>query len=109
MRILVANDPVTYRDAIASALRVVHDDLDIIDVPASELDSFIAYLDPDLVICSHLSEVVETRTRTWILLYPNLERRVEVNVDGTWTRHEDMEMDAILDLIGQERLRCPAS
>jgi hypothetical protein len=109
MRILLANDPVTCRDAIACMLRVVHEDLDVIDIPADQLDTFVAYLEPDLVICSHLTEVVETRARNWILLYPNLERRVEVSVDGARTRYEDLDINAILALIGEERSRRLAS
>lgn len=105
MRILLANEPATCRDAIAVTLRVLHDDIEVVDVPADDLDTCTAYLAPDLVICSRVSEVVEMRVRAWILLYPDLERRVEVTIDGTRTCYEDLELDGILEVIRGERLR----
>lgn len=105
MRILLANEPAVCRDAIASTLRVLHDDIEVIDVPPIDLDACIAYLGPDVVICSRVSEIVETRTRAWILLYPDMERRVEVSVDGSRTRYADLELDSILEFVRIEHER----
>ena len=80
--IVVANEPCVYRDVLATTLQELRPELDVMEVDPGQLDSTVARVLPQLVVCSELSEVIETRSPAWIVLYPNGESRAELSVDG---------------------------
>lgn len=70
-RVLVANDPAAYRDAISRALRAMRPEVEVLDVPPGDLDREYARLQPALIVCSRLTNVVESGLSDWIELYPD--------------------------------------
>jgi hypothetical protein len=82
MRMLVANELRAYREAIAGAVQALRPHLEVIAVEPEDLDRDVAHLMPQLVLCSELTEVVETRCLAWVVLYPNGETRAVVNIAG---------------------------
>ena len=56
---------------------------------------------PQLVLCSRLSEVVETRCLAWVLLYPHGEARVVINVAGRRHTVPDPRVNGLLRVVAQ--------
>jgi hypothetical protein len=82
MRILVANEPRSYREVIATTLQVLRPHLEVIEVEPEDLDREVVRLVPNMVLCSRLSEAVETRPIAWVVLYPNGETQAVISIAG---------------------------
>ena len=68
MRIPVANERRSYREAIAGAVQVLRPHLAVITVESEDLDEEVVHHDPDLVQCSRLSRIVERWPRDWVVI-----------------------------------------
>jgi uncharacterized protein YabN with tetrapyrrole methylase and pyrophosphatase domain len=99
--VLLANEPRAYRDTLAVALRLLRPQAAVIVTDPSTLEEDILQYDPQMVICSQLSQVVNSDVPTWVVLYP----------DGTLgaTLHKEGENASIigLDLAGIAALISP--
>jgi hypothetical protein len=106
MRILVANEPRSYREAIAGALRVLCPHLEVIVVEPEDLDREVVRLAPNVVLCSRLTEAVETRPLAWVVLYPNGETWAVISIAGRChTISADLPFTRLLSVIDEvERL-----
>jgi hypothetical protein len=82
MCILVANEPRSYRDVIADALRVQRPHLQVIVAEPEDLDREVVRLSPNMVLCSRLTAAVETHALAWVVLYPNAETRAVISIAG---------------------------
>ena len=82
IRVVIAHEPRFYREVLAEALRCLRPEAEVVLVEPDGVDDAIHRAPPDVVICSHLTEAVETRVRVWILLYPNSEDLAVVSVAG---------------------------
>ncbi len=69
-RIVAANEPRSYREAMAVACRVICPEIEVILAEPHDLDAEVARLDPQLVLCSRLTEGLRTGARSWVVLYP---------------------------------------
>ncbi len=74
-RVLVANEPSAYREALTATLRELRPRLLIHPVEPAELDLLVTTMRPTLVVCSRLSPAVQTHAGAWLLLYPEGEDR----------------------------------
>jgi hypothetical protein len=105
MRILVANDPRSYREVIAAAVQALRPHIEVILVAPGDLQREVTRLAPQLVICSELTPGVEHGPHTWILLYPEGRTEAIISVEGHITTSGDLEFDRLLRLIDDaERL-----
>ena len=68
--VLVANEPRAYREVVAIALRDLCPTAAVVAVEPDGLDAEVVRRRPDVVVCSRLSEAVETRVPVWVVLYP---------------------------------------
>ena len=75
--------------------------LEVLAVEPPELDRVVARLAPAVVICSRLSELVETHVPAWVVLYPGGDDRATICVAGRQTRLAPVAFDRILALIAQ--------
>jgi hypothetical protein len=96
MRIIVANDPRCYREVIAAAFTGARPEFELITLESHELDEAIVRLKPDFVVCSRVSEILETRSAAWVLLYPDGESLVITNVGGNRTEADDLDFADLL-------------
>ena len=96
MRIIVANDPRSYREVIAAAFSGARPELELITVEADDLDEAIVRLQPEFVVCSRIREILETRSAAWVLLYPDGRSLVITNVDGRRTEADDCNFEDLL-------------
>ncbi|MGB3635237.1 MAG: hypothetical protein WA982_14440, partial [Rubrobacteraceae bacterium] len=70
---ILAVDLTSYREAIAVVLGELRPDIEIYGVEEEELDREVRRLLPDMVVCSRLTDLVESRIPIWIELYPDCE------------------------------------
>jgi hypothetical protein len=107
-RILVANEPRSYREVIAGTLQVLRPHLEVIVVEPEDLDRDVVRLAPNLVLCSRLSEAVEIHALAWVVLYPNGETRAVISIAGQCdTVSADLPFPRLLSVIDEvERRMC---
>ena len=108
MRILVANDPRAYRDVIAGVLRVLFIDAEVITAEPDEVDAAILELTPQIVVCSTLTDTVETHIPAWILLYPGGTGVAVLSIAGQRTSVDGIEFEGLLTLVRQASELSPA-
>ncbi len=82
-RVLVANEPRAYREALAGALTHLRPGLRVQLLEPAVLDDTAAQLRPALVVCSQLSAAVRTHAGAWLLLYPEGAERAAIGA-GDW-------------------------
>jgi hypothetical protein len=107
-RVLVACELKSYREAIASAFRVLRPDVEVFEVEEEDLDREVERLAPDLVVCSRLSERVKGRVPNWVELYPGFGSRSVVSLRGERSTFEEIELSDLLSIVdstGRERVR----
>ena len=104
--VLVAHEPLAYREALAGALRALRPRVEVAVVAPADLDDEIERRRPDAVFSSRPSRVVQARARAWALLYPGGERVVETYVAGERALAADLSLDAALALV--DRVAEPA-
>jgi hypothetical protein len=81
-RILVANEPRTYREAITDVLRELRPHVEVTAVEPDHLDREIGRFRPQLVVCSRPCVAQRNTPLTWVVLYPNGENHAEVIIAG---------------------------
>ncbi len=117
MRVLVANDPRVYREAIAGALPELRPRLllEVFRAEPGELEREAARVLPHLIFCSRRLGGTVARSAgllAWMVLYPNGEERAEAgDASGrTVVFPQGVTLDDLLcvvDRTGQLLLRLP--
>jgi hypothetical protein len=105
MHVIVANEPGTYREVIAAALQTLRPELIVTTVEPASLDEAICRLAPRLVLCSVVTEVVETRVAHWIALYSDGPERVVISLAGQRTTLADIELEGLLSIVDRTEIR----
>ena len=72
MRILLANEPRSYREAFADALRGLRSHAEVVTVDPEALEEEALRLSPDLVVCSRTTPAIRAAAGSWM----------EVRVEG---------------------------
>jgi hypothetical protein len=108
LRILVGNDPRSYRETHAETFRLLRPQAEVVRVEPGELDAAVVRLAPHLVVCSALSEVVQTRPLAWILLYPDGANLAVVSIAGVQRTIPKVAFDDLLDAIDETARRVAA-
>lgn len=110
LRILVANEPYIYREAISEGITGCCPGVETGVVEPEDLDLAVEKLRPHLVFSSR--DCVELRDfpLVWVVLYPEDQDRAEVIVAGGRTLRESVRLGDLISLIDEtERLRMEAS
>jgi len=71
MRVLLANEPRSYRETLAAAIPALRPGVEVVAVAPGDLDGAIAHHRPHLVVCSALTPLVQQGALAWLLLYPD--------------------------------------
>ena len=66
MRLLLANEPRSYREAFADAFRALRPHFEVITLEPDALEDATLHLRPDVVVCSRITPVIRTAARSWI-------------------------------------------
>ncbi|HEX2728959.1 MAG TPA: hypothetical protein VHM16_04340 [Rubrobacteraceae bacterium] len=98
-RVLLANEPRSYREVMASAFREMRPNLEVFVADPDEVERILDLISPDVVICSEPIPAVQHRVRAWIELYPAGESLVVVNVEGERSTFDDLELLGLLSIV----------
>lgn len=99
--ILLANEPLAYRQALARAFQAERPHLQVLAVAPKDLDAAVRAHAPLLVICDRLTEFVERCVSAWVLLYPGGSQRVTSSLAGEQESVSDLGLGALLTFIDQ--------
>jgi hypothetical protein len=96
LQILVANEPLVYRDVLGSQLPLLRPGLTVLVVDPADLDDAVARLRPRLVICSELTETVRQFATAAFVLDPLGTNRAVLTVGG---QHQVLLNPRLADLL----------
>jgi len=97
LRVLLANEPRSYRESIAAVFRQLRPGLEVKVVEPEALESNVARFDPDVAICSRVTGAVRERVPVWVELYPEHAGHSVASEGGRRTEFAEIQL---LDLIG---------
>lgn len=97
--ILVANEPLAYREVIASALRLLRPGLAVRICEPDLLREEVTGLDPVLVVASCPRDVGVEADCVWVALYPDGNSYSIVSSGGEDVLHGSPDLDHILTLV----------
>ncbi len=99
LRVLLANEPKAYREAMAAALWQIRPDVDVTVVEPEELDAALERLDPHVVFCNIPTPKLEARICCWVAMYPQGQDHAVVCVHGERTRIDSPQLHELLGLL----------
>jgi hypothetical protein len=99
VRVVVANEPRSYREVLTAAFHGLRPAVDVVAVLPEELDDAVVRLHPDLVVLSDASPLLEQWACDWVMLYPNGESGAVIRTGGVRTEVDDLQFEALLSLI----------
>ena len=100
LRLVVANDLRSYREAIATAIQRLQPDVEVMVVDPADLADQVELWRPHMVISSVPVARAGDSPLCWVALYPAGKTQVVITVAGqqTWARDIDLaELLAVVD------------
>jgi hypothetical protein len=95
-QILVANEPLVFRDVLSSQLPRLRPGLTVLRVDPAELDEAVARLRPRLVICNEVTDRIRQFATAVLVLAPQSPDRAVLTVDG---QHQVLLNPRLADLL----------
>lgn len=99
MRLLVANEPRSYRETLSTVIAQLRPRLEVLTAEPTDLDREVLRSLPDLVVCSRLSGAVELEAPAWIELYPEGTSQTVVSMNGERYTYPGMDFDTLLSIL----------
>src|SRR5919198_1776457 len=99
LRLVVANDLRSYREAIATVIQRLQPDVEVMVVDPADLADQVELWRPHMVISSVPVARAGDCPLCWVALYPANKALVVVNVAGQQTWAPDMELAELLAII----------
>jgi hypothetical protein len=99
LRILLTNEPRSYREAIAGAFRALKPNTEVFVAGSEELDAEVKRLSPQLVVCSRATPTVKLRSLVWVELYPGHGSISTVSICGERSTVVGIELTDLLSAI----------
>jgi hypothetical protein len=110
VRILIANEPRVYREVLEQTFAALRPHFEVTAVEPDDLDGAIAHLRPHVVFSSQITFTMTTGPFTWIVLYPEGERVVVLDIAGRQTVTADIEFERLIAIVDEtERLLAQTS
>ena len=105
LRVLVANEPRTYREAMACAVRELRPNVEVLTVEPEALESEVKRGVPALVLCSRATSAVQESSLAWVELYPDGKPQATLSVDGLClTAVNDLGMPNLVWIVDHAQL-----
>jgi len=98
-RVLLANEPRSYREAIAHVLRALRPGLEVDETDQASLDRELSRGVPQLVICSRATPAVRGNAPAWIELYTDEGPLSSVVIGDERSTVPEMELDDIIRIV----------
>ena len=99
VRVLVANEPRAYREAFVGTLQTLRPAAEVVEARPEDLDQEVRVFRPDLVLCSHVSSLVEKAVLNWVLLYPKNDPSIMVFTDGELSTVGNVDLNDLVALV----------
>lgn len=101
----MANEPRAYREVIAEAMHELRPALVIMTVEPEDMDGSVASFGPDIVICSAVTDLVESEVLAWVELYPEYGPQSVISVKGEVSKVNEIQLADLLCVVDRaERL-----
>lgn len=100
LRVLFANDPRSYREAIAAAMSDLMPQYEVFVSDAGALDEEMLLLKPGLVVCSRITAAVRALAPCWVELYPDGERLANVWLGDSLSVRREVDLPELLSIAG---------
>ena len=97
---MLANEPRSYREAIAGVIRELRPDLEVAETDQATLDNELRRGTPQLVICSRATPAVQTAP-SWIELYTDHGSLSSVSVHQQLSAVDGMEISDLLQIVDE--------
>jgi hypothetical protein len=107
-RVLLANEPRSYRQAITGALQALRPDVEFEEVEPENLDAEVGRRDPQLVICSVATPAVQAAVSSWIELYTDHGSISSVSIHLEKSKVDGMEIPDLLQIVDRALAAVPA-
>lgn len=101
LRILVAMDMRSYREVLAETFREFLPDTQVFEAEPEDLDRDVDRLQPDVVICSKVTDLVEAGVPNWIELYPGHGMESIVSIGGERRVFERIQLADLFSIFDQ--------
>lgn len=98
-RVLLANEPRSYRQAIAGALQALRPDVEFEEIEPETLDAEVGRSAPQLVICSHVTPAVQAAASSWVELYTDYGSISSVSIRLERSTVEGIEISDLLQIV----------
>lgn len=103
LRVLLTNEPRSYREAIAFALQTARPQADVVTAEPSALDPEVERLAPRLVVCSRVTAFVEAEVPAWVELYPGHGPDSTVSFAGERSTVARIELEDLIRIFDRTR------
>lgn len=100
-RVLLANEPLCYRETILGVICAVRPLALVRSVGPEELEREVLRFAPELVVCSRVVPVVEARVPGWVELYPDHGQISTVCVGGACRTVDNMQLADLLSVVDE--------
>ena len=107
IRILVANEPRSYRDVLALALRGLRPCAEVIVGGAADLGTEVALHRPHLVLRSSAESPEGLSSVGWVVLNPGGSASAVVTIGGRRTTIADVNLADLISLVDQTKRLAP--
>ena len=101
VRIVFSNQPLAYREAMASVVQTLRPALAVSVSDPQNLDAEIARIQPQLVVCSDLADSIRSRLLGWIMLYPDGQNLVTCSIAGQERQLLGIDLSGLLALVDE--------
>lgn len=100
VRVLIANEPGMYREVISAAFAELRPGIEIFTAEPDDLEEEFLRLLPHLVVCSHITKLVELDAPVWVELYPDgASYAVVRNLNGSRRIFSRIGFDTLLSIL----------
>jgi hypothetical protein len=99
LRLVVANDPRSYRETIAPTIQHLRPDIEVMVVDPADLADQVELWRPHMVISSIAVARAAGCPLCWVALYPARKTQVVVNVAGQQTWAPDLQLAEVLAIV----------
>jgi hypothetical protein len=104
-RILVENEPRSYREVIAETIGALRPDREVLIFEPGPPEAPAVAMEADIVLCSRGPDPSPLKQSVWVELYPNGDTLDRVYVDGESITILDIEIVDLLAIIDQTEQR----
>lgn len=107
-RVVLANEPRSYRQAIAGALQALRPDVEFEEIEPDNIDAEVGRRAPELLICSIATPAVQAAVPSWVELYTDHGSISSVSIHLEKSTVDGIEIPDLLQIVDRALDAVPA-